>query len=121
MGYIYKGLTNRIIRCSYNVYDHLGRGFLESVYENALLLELTEIGLEVEHQKAIDVYYRGEVVGEFRADLIVEQKVLIELKAVSKIVTAHGSQLVNYLKATKIRIGLLINFGEQLTFKRKIY
>ena len=113
-------LTKRIIGCAYTVHNKLGFGFLESVYEKALLIELAKAGLSAESQKPITVYYDDEVVGEFLADLIVEGNVIIELKSVRRVVRAHEVQLVNYLSATKKEIGLILNFAEQkVEVKRK--
>ncbi|SKA12640.1 GxxExxY protein [Selenihalanaerobacter shriftii] len=119
--YLYKNLTQKIIRCFYNVYDELGYGFLESVYENALMIEFKKNDLKAENQKEIRVFYDNEVVGEYRVDIIVEDRVMIEAKAVSRLNKAHEVQLVNYLKATGMRVGLLVNFGQKLEFKRKIF
>ena len=113
-------LISTIIECAYNVRLQLGPGFLESVYKNALILELGKNDIACESEYPINVMYDDVVVGEFRADLIVEKKVIIELKAVSNIVAAHEVQLVNYLSATYIDNGLLINFGaSKLEVKRK--
>ena len=113
-------LTERIIGCAYKVYNILGSGFLESVYKKALRIELRYEELYVEEESAIEVIYRGESVGSFYADLIVERKVILELKAMDSIIKAHEIQLVNYLKATGIPIGLLINFGTNgIQIKRK--
>ncbi len=117
----YEELTGKIIGCAYNVYNKMGFGFLESVYENCLLIELIKAGIEVKSQTPILVHYENEVVGEFIADILVEDNVIIELKSVRRIVKAHEVQLVNYLVATKKDIGLLINFGEQkVEVKRKV-
>jgi GxxExxY protein len=113
-------LTRQIIGCAYRVFNTLGHGFLESVYENCMLIELRKLGLQVENQHRIKVFYEGHVVGEFEADLFVEGVVIVELKAVRTILQVHEVQLVNYLKATGIDTGLLINFGEQkVEVKRK--
>ena len=113
-------LTETIIGCAMRVDSALGPGFLESVYQRALEHELRKTGLQVECQKQVSVYYDGVIVGDFIADLIVEGKVMIELKANQALVLANEAQLVNYLTATGIEIGLLINFGAQrLEFKRK--
>jgi len=113
-------LTEKIIGCAYRVYNTLGAGFLESVYEKCLIIEARKHGLSVEAQKAVNVYYDEQIVGSFIADLIVDKKIIIELKAVRNLVVAHEVQLVNYLTATKIPIGLLINFGEvKVEVKRK--
>ncbi len=119
--YLYEELTKKIIRCFYNVYDTLGYGFLESVYEKALMVEFENNNIKAETQKEIKVMYKDRIVGDFRADILVEDKVIIELKAVSKLMPIHEVQVVNYLKSTGIKIGLLVNFGEKLEFKRKIF
>ena len=118
-GLLYGSLTRSIIGCAFDVINELGHGFLESVYENALILALEDAGLTVESQKAIDVRFRGRTVGNFYADLMVEDKVIVELKAVSTLTPEHNAQVINYLNATGIRVGLLINFGNQrLQYKR---
>lgn len=103
------------------MYDYLGFGFLESVYEKALMIKLMEQGLREETQKSIVVYFEEMVVGTFKADLIVEDCVIIELKAVEITHPKHEVQLVNYLRSTEIEVGLLINFGKQLEIKRKVF
>ena len=114
-------LTKKIIGCAFKVYNKLGFGFLESVYEKSLLFELQREGLHAKAQEPIKVYYDNMVVGDFVADIIVNNKVLVELKSVIKLNKAHEVQLVNYLTATKIDIGLLINFGEEkVEVKRKL-
>ncbi|MFA4920536.1 MAG: GxxExxY protein [Candidatus Neomarinimicrobiota bacterium] len=116
-----KELTATIIGCAYKVYKKLGFGFLESVYENALIIEMKKAGLKPESQKAVDVYYDNQIVGHFIADLFVEDKIIVELKSVANLSKSHEVQLVNYLTATGINIGLLINFGEEkVEIKRKI-
>jgi GxxExxY protein len=105
----------------YAVYNRLGSGFLEKVYENALIIELEERGLRVQPQAQIDVLYRGRVVGVYYADLLVDDCIILELKAVEKLLPAHHAQLLNYLKATRIEVGLLLNFGPEPEFKRKIH
>ncbi len=112
-------LTKLVIGSAYTVHNVLGSGFLEKVYENALLIELLEIGLSAKQQAEIPVYYRGKNVGDFVADLIVEDRLIIELKAVQSLAKEHEVQLVNYLNATEIENGLLINFGSSVTVKRK--
>jgi GxxExxY protein len=119
--YLYQELTSNIISCFYKVYNTLGFGFLEKVYENALLFELSKSGLFVERQKPIKVYYEDKLVGEYFADLIVEDKVIIELKAVDALIEEHELQLINYLKATEIEVGLLLNFGKKPEIRRKIF
>ncbi len=112
-------LTHAVIGCAYRVHNALGAGFLEKVYENALRMELVKAGLAVKQQHPIPVMYRGEVVGDFFADLIVEEKLIVELKAVQEVAAEHEVQLVNYLTAMAIDDGLLINFGPSVTVKRK--
>ena len=104
-------LTHKIIGCAYKVFNTLGFGFLESVYHKALLIELAKAGLRVESEKTLKVYYRDEVVGDFSVDLFVEGTLIVELKSVEKLVTAHEVQIVNYLTALRKEMGLLINFG----------
>ena len=117
----YKEVTEAIIGCAYRVYNKMGFGFLESVYENCLLIELRKAGLVTESQKPIKVSYEGEIVGEFVADIIVNDTIIIELKAVKRIIKAHEVQLVNYLAATGKPIGLILNFGERkVEIKRKV-
>ena len=117
----HKELTEKIIGCAYRVYNKMGYGFLESVYEKCLLIELKKAGLDAQSQHPITVYYDDEVVGEFVADVIVEDLIIIELKSVRRAVKAHEVQLVNYLTATKKDVGLLINFSEQkVEIKRKV-
>jgi len=106
-------LTGQIIACAYTVHNSLGAGFLESVYQRALAIELAKQGLSGVMEKKVPVYYEGELVGDFRADLVVEDRVIIEIKAVEKLAAAHEVQLVNYLVATDTPLGLLINFGNQ--------
>lgn len=113
-------LIKQIIKCAYNVRMKLYAGFLESVYRNALLIELSNNGLSTRKEVPINVYYNNAIVGEFRADIVVEDSVIIELKAVQKLSTIHEAQLVNYLTATNIEHGLLINFGaDKIEIKRK--
>ncbi len=119
--YKYKELTDKIIHGFYEVYNELGFGFLESVYEKSLMLILSEYGLRVENQSRIEVNFRNRIVGEFRADLIVDKKVVIELKAVRTLLPEHEAQLINYLKATEYEIGLLLNFGNKPQIKRLIF
>lgn len=111
-------LTEKIIGSFYEVYNELGHGFLESVYENSLAIALREKGFEVYQQIAIPVHFRGNLVGDFDADLLVNRSVILELKAARNIDPAHIAQLLNYLKATEIEIGLLLNFGPKPKFKR---
>lgn len=114
-------LTEQVIGIFYTVYNELGTGFLESVYENAFAAALRDAGLSVVQQAPINVHYRGILVGEFKADLFVEGRIIVELKAVSQLGTAHEVQLINYLKATGIPVGLLFNFGPRPQFKRRVF
>jgi GxxExxY protein len=114
-------LTEIIINAFYQVYNTLGYGFLEKVYENALKLELGKRGLGVRAQMPIKVSYEGEIVGEYFADLLVEDKVIIEIKTAEKLRPEHEMQLFHYLKATGIEVGLLINFGPEPKVKRKLW
>jgi len=117
----YKNVTEIIIGCAYRVYNKMGFGFLESVYEKCLLIELRKAGMDAESQKPITVYYDGEIVGEFVADIIVNDTIILELKSVRRVVKAHEVQLVNYLVATGKPIGLILNFGEnEVEVKRKV-
>ncbi len=117
----YEELTKKVIGCAYRVYNTLGFGFLESVYEKCLLIELKKAGLNAQAQQPITVFYDGAIVGEFIADVIVENEVILELKSVRNLAVAHEVQLVNYLTATGKDVGLLINFGEKkVEIKRKV-
>lgn len=117
----HKELTEKIIGCAYKVYNKLGFGFLESVYENCMAIELENSGLHFETQKPLKVLYENKVVGNFISDIVVDDLVIVELKSVKNISTAHEVQLVNYLVATGKPVGLLINFGEDnVEVKRKI-
>ena len=117
----YKELSEKIIGCSYRVYNKMGFGFLESVYEKCLLIEFKKAGLKAEFQKPITVYYEGETVGDFIAGVLIEDSIIVELKSVRRIIMAHEVQLANYLVATNKDVGLLINFGERkVEIKRKV-
>ena len=117
----YGELTEKIIGCAYRVFNKMGFGFLESVYEKCLLIEMRKAGLDTESQKPITVYYDGEVVGEFLADIIVNDAVIIELKSVRRIIKAHEVQLANDLVATRKPVSLILNFGERkVEIKRKV-
>ena len=117
----HESLTGQIIKGFYPVYNELGYGFLEKVYENGLALELERMGLGVRRQQPTRVYYFGRQVGDYYADLVVENLVIIELKCAEGISEAYEAQLLNYLKATEIEIGLLLNFGPKPEFRRKIF
>ena len=114
-------LTRDILKSFYEVHKALGFGFLEQVYQNALYKELSHNGLKVECQKEILVYYKGECVGRYVADMIVNDSVILELKAVQTLKLEHEWQLINYLKATGLQVGLLLNFGHSAEFKRKVF
>jgi len=117
----YESLTKEIIGAAYAVYNEIGFGFLKSVYQSCMVIELTERGLMVESQKPINVHYRGQLVGYFQADLVVNDVVIVELKSVKQLVEVHEVQTVNYLAATGMPVGLLINFGNDgVTVKRKV-
>jgi len=113
--------TAIILKCFYKVYNTLGYGFLEKVYENALYIELLRNGISCRKQAPIKVFYDGIQVGEYFADIIVEEGIIIELKAAEGLVEEHEYQLINYLKATNIEVGLLLNFGKEPQFKRKVF
>lgn len=118
---LYKDITEEIISAYYYVYNELGYGFLEKVYENSMLIELKSRGLKVESQKIIKVHFKDSIVGEYFADIIVEDKIIIELKSCESLMPEHEVQLFNYLKATNIEVGLLFNFGKRAAFKRKVF
>ncbi|MEW6130827.1 MAG: GxxExxY protein [Acidobacteriota bacterium] len=117
----HRDLTDKILKAFYKVYNALGYGFLETVYEKSLLLELRNSGLRAERQQPIKVYYAGNLVGDYYADLIVEGVIIIEVKIADAICEAHIAQLRNYLRATEIEIGLLLNFGPEPKFVRKYF
>jgi GxxExxY protein len=114
-------LTEKIISCCYNVYNELGSGFLEIVYANSLEIEFLNHSLEFQRECKIEVYYKGELVGNFQSDFLVENQVIIELKSVSKVLSEHKAQLINYLKASKMKTGLLINFGTNPLEIKRLY
>ena len=118
----HKDITDIILRVFFKeVYHNLGYGLLEKIYENAMLYELQRAGLMVEQQRKIDVFYDGVVMGEYFADLVVEDKIIIELKATSRLLPQHEAQLLNYLRATHFEVGLLLNFGPNPSFVRKSF
>lgn len=119
--YIYQELTDAIICCFYTVYNTLGFGFLEKVYENALLVEFAKRNIAAVAQSPISVYYGEIPVGEFFADILVDKKVIVEVKAVKNLIPEHEAQLLNYLKATEVEVGLLLNFGIQPQVKRRYF
>jgi GxxExxY protein len=114
-------LTGKIIGAFYTVYNTLGPGFLEKVYENALALELRNQGLRAEQQKRVQVFYDKQLVGDYFADIIVEDVIVLELKAAETIAPEHEAQLINYLKGTEIEVGLLLNFGPKAQFVRRVF
>lgn len=116
-----KEITDSILKAYYAVYNQLGYKFLEKVYQNAMYFELKSKGLKVEAQKQIKVYFKNQLVGEYFADLLIEDKVIVELKACELLMNAHIAQIMNYLKATEIEVGLVLNFGEEPEFKRIVY
>ena len=118
---LHEKTTNKIISAFYHVYNELGYGFLEKVYQNALYLELTSRGFSIIPQKQINVYFKGTKVGEYFSDMIVDNIVILELKTKENLAPEHEAQLLNYLKATEIEVGLLLNFGLDPQFKRKIF
>jgi len=117
----YKELTEKIIRIFYRVYNTLGYGFLEKIYENAMMIEFRRKGIPAVSQNPINVFYGDEIIGEYFADILVDRKVIVEIKATKNLIIDHEAQLLNYLKATKIEIGLLLNFGPKAEIKRKVF
>jgi GxxExxY protein len=119
MGLLFEDLTRRILESSFEVSNELGVGFLESVYENALCVALAQKHLEVERQKTLNVMFRGVTVGVFKADIVVEDKVIVELKVVENLRNEHFAQLLNYMKAGELRVGMIVNFGNpKLQYRR---
>jgi len=117
---LHSELTEKILGVYYDVYNEIGHGFLESVYNNCMFLALTKAGLSVRREVAVPVYFRGQDVGQFKADLVVEACVLIELKAVQNLDRTHEAQVMNYLRATELEVGLLLNFGSPKPQFRRI-
>ena len=117
----HKELTDGILKTFYEVYNELGYGFLEKVYQNSMYIELKNKGYKVEAQNKIKVYYKGTEVGEYYADFIVENLIILELKAVDYIVKDFENQILNYLRSTDCEVGLLLNFGKKPEFRRKIF
>ena len=114
-------LTGKIIGVFYSVYNELGHGFLESVYEEAMTIALREAGIKVQRQLPLPVWFRGQKVGDFKADMLVEEAVLLELKCVRVFEPVHEAQLLHYLKSTEIEVGLLLNFGPSAQFRRLVF
>jgi GxxExxY protein len=121
MELLHKELTDSIIKTFYDVYNELGYGFLEKVYQNAMCLELRTRGFKVEAQKQIKVYYKSKEIGDYYADILVNDLIILELKATELIVYEFECQLLNYLKGTDIEVGLLLNFGKKPDFCRKVF
>ena len=121
VSYLYRKESETIIKIFFEVYNNLGYGFLEKVYQNAMYFELQKQGFKVEAQKKINVYYKGQIVGEYFADIIINDIIILELKACECLMDVHKAQLINYLKATDIEIGLLLNFGGKAELKRFIF
>ncbi len=117
----HRRVSKQVIGAFFDTYNELGYGFLESVYEGALAIRLYECGLRVERQAPISVRFHNHVVGEFRADLFVENCLLVEIKAARSLMEAHEAQLLNYLKATGLQVGLLLNFGPRAEFRRRVF
>ena len=121
MEYLHQDITDKIIKAFYNVYNELGYGFLERVYEKALLIELRSMGLECISQDPVKVFYKGILIGDYFSDICVEGLVIVELKAAEILVDDNELQLINYLKATEKEVGLLLNFGKKPEIRRKIF
>ena len=119
--YKHSEVTDKIIQAFYKVYNTLGYGFQETVYANALAIELGKYGLEAVREAPIEVYYEGEIVADFAADLLVDRKVIVETKARKTLLEEHEAQLLNYLKSTVHEVGLLLNFGLEPEIKRKAF
>lgn len=120
-GLLFRKTTNAILGGFYSVYNSLGFGFLESVYTNALIICLTRAGLRVDQQTPFEVFFRNQSIGVYRADLVVESTVIVEIKAARTIIPQHLFQLRNYLRASNLRVGLLLNFGEKPQFRRVVW
>ena len=117
----YVELTEKIIEIYYRAYNKLGYGFLEKIYENAMMIEFKKENISAVSQSAIKVLYEGEIVGEYFADILISDKLILEIKAAKNIAEEHEAQLLNYLKATNIQVGLLLNYGPKPNFKRKAF
>ena len=117
----HKELTEKIIKIFYSVYNKLSYGFLEKVYENAMMIEFKREGILAVSQSPMKVFYEGEVIGEYYADILVDNKVIVEIKAAKQLVEENEAQLLNYLKATDVEVGLLLNFGTKPEVKRKVF
>lgn len=113
-------ITEQIIRVYYDVYNELGHGFLEAIYERAMSIALTENALSVEHQLSVPIWFRGHMIGDFHPDLVVNRAVVVELKAARTLDASHEAQLIHYLRATELEVGLLLNFGHKPQFRRLV-
>lgn len=118
---LYYELTNQILGCCFDVVNELGAGFLENVYQSSLIIALSEKGIRADREVGLEVNFRGQVVGKFYADIVVENVIIVELKALKNLEPMHNAQLINYLKATKMKVGLLVNFGRQVLEYRRLY
>ena len=119
--YIHKELTEKILSAAFKVHNTLGPGYLESIYQNAMVIELRSFGLKCDIEKLVEIFYNNDKVGEHRLDLVIDDKVIVELKAVSEFHPVHKAQIISYLKATRLKIALLLNFGtEKVEYKRFI-
>lgn len=121
MELLHKELTDKILKAFYEVYNQLQYGFREKIYQKSLAYELRKLGLEVEEEKPISVYYKGLLMGEYRSDIVVDGKIILELKAQSTIKDSHEAQLLHYLRAMPIEVGLVLNFGLKPEFVRKVF
>jgi GxxExxY protein len=119
--YLHQDLTEKIIKCFFEVYNQLGYGFLERVYEHSLTLELRRSNLHVQNQVPVKVYYKTDIVGEYFADIVVNDLVILELKAAETLCEEHEAQLINYLRSTNKEVGLLLNFGKRPEIRRRIF
>jgi GxxExxY protein len=117
----HQDITDKVIKIFYKVYGQLGYGFLEKIYENAVMIELSKEGIPAVPQSPIKVFYEKEVVGEYFADILVDRKVIVEIKAAKALAAENEAQLLNYLKATDVEVGLLLNFGPKPEVKRKLF
>ena len=117
---IYEELSNQILEAYFNVLKHLTTGLLETVYENALSIEFDEMGIPYERQKHLNVHYKGRIIGEFIPDIVVDNKIILELKSIPNLTPANSAQLINYLNITQFKVGYLLNFGEGRDYKRII-
>ncbi len=115
---IYEDLSNKVLEAYFNVFRHLTTGLLESVYENALCIEFDEMGIPYERQKHLSIYYKGRYVGDFIPDIVVDNKIILELKSIPILTPANTAQLINYLNITQFKVGYLLNFGEGRDYKR---